>query len=125
MSSHLPTPAQPEASHGSLRMYVTGFMSSVVLTLLAYALVVNHLFSTRAVLACIAVLAVVQFFVQLVFFLHVGKESKPRWNITALLFMLLVVVIVVFGSLWIMNNLNYNGMTPTQTDQFIEKDEGL
>jgi cytochrome o ubiquinol oxidase operon protein cyoD len=76
------------------------------------------------VLAIINGLAVVQLFVQLYFFLHMGDESKPRWNLMAFLFMLLVLVIVVFGSLWIMKNLDYH-MSPSDTSNYMMHEEGI
>jgi len=51
------------------------------------------------------VLALVQLVVQLVLFLHVGQEEKPRFNLLALSFGLITVVILVGGTLWIMQNL--------------------
>ncbi len=73
----------------------------------------------------VASLAIVQFFVQLFFFLHLGHESKPRWRILIFSFMLLVVVIVVFGSIWIMQNLDYHHMTPTETKNYLRSHEGI
>ncbi len=74
----------------------------------------------------LAALAVTQLLVQLLFFLHLGRESKPRWNLIVLAFAVMVVVIVVFGSLWIMKNLQYNHghQTPEETDKFLIHDEG-
>jgi cytochrome o ubiquinol oxidase operon protein cyoD len=115
----------PEAGRGTLRTYITGFILSVALTLAAYMLVVNHSLGSLWLTAAIVALAILQLGVQLFFFLHLGRESKPRWNLTVFSFALIVVLILVFGSLWIMNNLNYNMMTPTQTDQSIIKDEGV
>jgi cytochrome o ubiquinol oxidase operon protein cyoD len=103
--------------HGSMKTYVQGFVLSVALTLLAYGAVVGHWFSGSAVLAFILVLAVIQLIVQLVFFLHLGDEGKPRLNLTSFGFMLMVLIIVVFGSIWIMNNLNYHTMTPEEIIQ--------
>jgi cytochrome o ubiquinol oxidase operon protein cyoD len=55
-----------------------------------------------------------------------GRESKPRWKFIFLLFALLVVGIVVGGSLWIMNNLNYHMMlSPQQTTQYLNSQDGL
>jgi cytochrome o ubiquinol oxidase operon protein cyoD len=69
-------------------------------------------------LAVVVGLAVAQLLVQLVFFLHLGREPKPRQNLVVFLFMLLVIGILVIGSLWIMHNLNYHmTMTPKQMDQ--------
>jgi cytochrome o ubiquinol oxidase operon protein cyoD len=73
----------------------------------------------------LAGLAVGQLLVQLGLFLHMGSEPKPRWNLMATLFSLMVVIIVVGGSLWIMNNLNYNMMSPSDTDNAIMHDEGI
>jgi hypothetical protein len=57
--------------------------------------------------------------------LHLGSESKPRWNRTALWFAAMVVTMIVFGSLWIMKNLSYDHQVPTnESDQSIVKDEG-
>ena len=115
-----------EAGHGSLRSYLVGFVLSLALTLTAYFLVVDHVLSGAALLAAILVLAITQLVVQLIFFLHLARESHPRWNLTVFGFMLVVLVILVFGSLWIMKNLNYHtDMTPEQTDEFIIQDEGV
>lgn len=99
--------------HGSVRTYVIGFVWSVILTLTAYFMVVSERFSYTTVITAISILAVAQLLVQLVFFLHLGKESRPRWNAIVFSFMLLVIGIVVIGSIWVMNNLHYN-MMPSQ-----------
>lgn len=114
MSSH--KTAEPGQSHGTLQAYVTGFVLSLMLTAAAYVSVVNEIITDKVLIAVIVGLAVAQLLVQLVFFLHLQRESKPRLNLVVFSFMLLVVGIVVIGSLWIMNNLDYN-MMPHQMDQ--------
>lgn len=119
--------AKHENPGGSVRTYVIGFSLSLVLTLGAYLLTVHGTLSGWALVYILAALAVTQLAVQLLFFLHVGRESRPRWNLTVMSFALMVVAIVVFGSLWIMSNIQYNhqhGATTRQTDQFIIHDEG-
>ena len=101
----------PDHSHGTMRSYVVGFALSIALTLAAYFMVTHHALGRTALIVAIFALAMIQLYVQLVFFLHLGREGKPRLNLMTFLFMLLVLVIVVAGSLWIMNNLNYH-MTP-------------
>jgi cytochrome o ubiquinol oxidase operon protein cyoD len=114
----------------ALLAYVTGFVLSIALTLFAYYFVIAHVnshhlsFSHKVVSLIISGFAVLQLYVQLFFFLHLGHEAKPRWNLLAFLFALLVVVILVFGSLWIMNNLDYN-MSSQQTDTYIQNDENI
>lgn len=62
----------------------------------------------------LGILAFGQFVVQLVYFLHLGTEQKPRWKLLVFWFMIVVVLIVVVGSLWIMYNLNYNMIMPPE-----------
>lgn len=112
----------------SVKSYSTGFVLSVILTLLAYVAVTNHWLSGVGLILLIMGLASVQLVVQLVFFLHLGRGEKSRWNVVAFLFMLLVLLIVVIGSLWIMANLNYNmNMTPEQMDNYMleQSNEGF
>lgn len=108
----------------TLSAYVTGFAFSLLLTLDAYFLVSKHLLTGIPLVAAVAGLAVVQLLVQLICFLHLGDEPRPRWNLMALLFALMVVFIIVFGSIWIMYHLNYN-MTPSQTNTYIQQEEGI
>ena len=115
----------------SASTYIIGFGLSLALTLAAYLTVQIHLrsghlvLSDNNVLLIMACLAISQLFVQLVFFLHLNRENKPRLNSLIMLFASLVVVIIVGGSVWIMNNLNYHGMSAVQTNNFILKDEGV
>lgn len=113
------SPAAPERSAESraqLAPYVSGFGLSVGLTLAAYLMVTHHALSQWPLALALGGLAILQFVVQLFFFLHLGKESGPRERLYALLFMLLVVGIVVMGSIWIMYNLNYR-MIPAGSRQ--------
>ncbi len=111
-----------DSGQGSVFSYVIGFISSIALTLIAYYLVVNHILQGWQLIGAIIGLAVIQLLVQLFCFLHLGRESKPRWNLFVLLFAALIVLIVVIGSLWIMNNLNYRMMSsPTAINQYLHK----
>ena len=112
--------ARHDTDRGTLQMYVMGFMLSVTLTLVAYFIVVDHVLSKWPAALFIAVLAIGQFIVQLIFFLHLGREVKPRWRFGVFLFMLLIVFIVIGGSLWIMYNLNYRMMSPAAINQYMQ-----
>jgi cytochrome o ubiquinol oxidase subunit IV len=48
----------------------------------------------------------VQILVHLHFFLHLDGSSAARWNVTALVFTILILALYVGGTLWIMFNLN-------------------
>ena len=110
--------------HGTLLSYVSGYVLSLYLTITAYLMVTHHLFSNHRLVAAVVALALIQFVVQLLFFLHLGREAKPRWKLFVLLFMVMVVSILVFGSLWIMDNLNYR-MTPAQINQYMQSQDAL
>ena len=112
-----------------MKSYVTGFILSIVLTLAAYFIVQIHVASEHSVIShailipAILILAVAQLLVQLFFFLHIGHETGPRWNLAILLSTVVLILIIVVGSIWIMNNLNYN-MTPQQIQQYMIDQSG-
>jgi len=54
--------------------------------------------------------AAVQIVVHMVFFLHMNPRSEGGWNLLALIFTTVLVVIVLSGSLWVMHHLNTNMM---------------
>jgi cytochrome o ubiquinol oxidase subunit IV len=95
---------------GSIKTYVVGLIVCVVLTLVPYYIVVHHLLVGWPLIASVVGLGSLQALIQLILFLHLGDEDKPRWNLMAFLFMALVLVIIVYGSLWIMENLEERTM---------------
>lgn len=114
----------------SIRPYVIGFSLSIVLTLAAYFLVQAHVNAAHAFIShevlipAILVLAMAQLIVQLLFFLHLGASgTASRWKLGAFVLTVVLVLIVVVGSIWIMNHLNYN-MTPSQIDQYLQQQQG-
>jgi cytochrome o ubiquinol oxidase operon protein cyoD len=111
--------------------YIIGFVLSVGITLIAYIYVNQHVlsehqaYSHASLMILLAALAVTQLVVQLLFFLRLGREKGPRWNLLIFMFAALVVVIIVGGSLWIMNNLNYHMMSPSEERTYMHNHEGL
>jgi len=107
----------------SYRSYYLGFGLSLVFTLTAYFSVSHHWFGRDGLIGLVVVLALAQFMAQLIYFLHISHEAKPRWKLLVFYFMILVVLILVLGSLWIMNNLNYH-MTPQKIQQYLQNQDG-
>lgn len=89
---------------------IWGFVLSALLTLAAYFCVTKELFTGWTLTYVIFGLCVVQAFVLLIFYMHLFLEEKPRWNLMLFCFLVLVVIVVIGGTLWIMENLNYNTM---------------
>lgn len=98
----------------SLKPLFTGFILSVGLTIAAFFLVEFSLLGAKALLFAIFGLATLQAAVQLLCFLQLGIEAKPRWNLHLFLFGLLLMILVVVGSIWIMANLDYRMMPDMQ-----------
>ncbi|MBI3589095.1 MAG: cytochrome o ubiquinol oxidase subunit IV [Candidatus Liptonbacteria bacterium] len=99
-----------------MKSYLTGFILSIVLTVAAYFAVAEQLFVGQMLVVAIIGLALAQFVVQLLFFLHLGKGTDSRWNLVVLLSAISIVLILVIGSLWIMHHLNYNMTLPAPLD---------
>jgi cytochrome o ubiquinol oxidase subunit IV len=95
---------------GTLRSYATGFILSVVLTIIAFGIVMSGVQSRPIVLFTIVVAAIAQILVHLHFFLHLDRSSEVRWNVLALVITALLMLLFIGGSLWIMYNLNYRMM---------------
>ena len=102
MSSHNPEPTEEEWE-GDLKTYIIGFVLSLLFTGTAFLSVYEKWVDGPGMILSLAIL---QFITQIIFFLHLGKESKKSWNLTVFWFMLLVVMIIVFGTIWIMYGLN-------------------
>ncbi len=111
----------------NLTSYIIGFLSSIVLTLAAFLVVTRPgLFGmdNAEILATILALAVLQLIIQMLFFLHLGSETGSRWKLAVFFTTIVLVLIVVVGSLWIMEHLNYN-MTPAQMNQYMQDQQGF
>ena len=114
--------------HGTVRTYTIGFGLSLLLTFEAFYIATHQSLGATNASIIVLVLAIVQLLVQLFFFLHLDRAAKAPWNVLIFIFTAVIVSIVVFGSLWIMNNLNYHmgqRMTPQQADSYIKHDEGI
>lgn len=113
-------------SHSIARAYVVGFVLSLVLTVGAYALIVANAFPLQVLIAALVVAAILQFFVQVYCFLHIGGDRNSRERLFALGFASLIIVILVSGSLWIMFSLNSRMMPDdAQMEQYMSNQGGF
>lgn len=116
MSSELTLKEIKKEWHGTLKSYVIGFVASLFLTAGSFLLVALKLLAGHTLAYTITGLAITQAIVQVLFFLHVGQEPKPRWESLVFYFMLLILAIIVVGSLWIMYDLNDRVMSNMTMD---------
>ena len=104
-------------AHLTLRGYATGFFAAVLLTAIPFWLVMGKTFgSSNTTAAVILAFAAVQIVVHMVYFLHMNAKSEGGWNLLALLFTVMLVVIALSGSLWVMYHLNHNMMPDSMTN---------
>ena len=97
-------------NHGSFKSYMIGFVLSVILTAIPFALVMTGVLPKQATALLVMGFAVVQIVVHMVYFLHMNSKSEGGWTMLALIFTVIVVVIALSGSLWVMYHLNNNMM---------------
>lgn len=116
---------KPMIPEGDLTSYMTGFILSVVLTLGSYFLVtsIGKTWSHPVLIGVVLTLALIQLLVQLIFFLHLLHESKPRWNLMFLVAFFSTVFLVVVASIWIMQHLNHN-MMPADVMKYVQDQQG-
>jgi cytochrome o ubiquinol oxidase subunit IV len=122
--SEVTKPRHTQAHHGTVASYVAGFILSLIFTAIPYYLIVHKSLSKNALITTILVFAVLQMMVQVVFFLHLGREKKPRWNLFFLGSTVSIILLVVVGSLWIMSHL-YHGMSAMNVTDKIVTDEAI
>jgi cytochrome o ubiquinol oxidase operon protein cyoD len=97
--------------HVSLKGYMIGFVLAVLLTAVPFALVMSGgLKDPSATAFVILGFAAVQIVVHMVYFLHMNAKSEGGWNMLALIFTAVLVLITLSGSIWVMYHLNHNMM---------------
>jgi cytochrome o ubiquinol oxidase subunit IV len=109
-----PIPAEEGTSSGML-IYTIGLLLAVTLTVTSFWVVNTSLLWGPGVHLGLAVLAIAQMGVHLVFFLHISTGPDSSNNVLAVAFGLLIAFLVVAGSLWIMADLNTSMMPTPET----------
>ena len=106
MSTELGLKETQKEWHGSLKSYIIGFILCLILTSTSFLLVTLKVLNGYTLVYTLIGLGIGQAIVQMLLFLHVGQEAKPRWETISFCFMLLCVLILVIGSLWVMHDLD-------------------
>lgn len=104
--------AEGHSIGAGVRGYAIGLLLSVLLTAASFGLIGTKIIYGPGIPVALAVLAIAQMGVHLVFFLHITTGPDNTNNVLALAFGILIVAMVVGGSIWIMFHLNEN-MMPT------------
>jgi cytochrome o ubiquinol oxidase operon protein cyoD len=110
--------------HGSSKSYTIGFLLSLVFTIIPYFIVRGQIAADRTLILAVLGFAVVQMFVQILFFLHLGRGPKPFYNVVFFFATAGLIVLVVGASLIIMDNL-YRNMSPAEVTTRLAQDENI
>jgi cytochrome o ubiquinol oxidase subunit IV len=103
-------PASEKTASSGLLVYTIGLLLAVILTITSFWVANTSMIWAPGVPAGLAVLAIAQMGVHLVFFLHITTGPDSTNNVLALAFGALIVFLVLAGSLVIMANLDANMM---------------
>jgi len=96
-------------SYGAF-IYTVGLFLAVILTATSFWVTNTALLWPPGIPLGLAVLAIAQMGIHLVFFLHITTGPDNTNNVLALAFGVLIVAVVLIGSLWIISDLNANMM---------------
>ena len=94
-------------------IYTLGLLVALILTATSFWVANTSLLWPGGVGLGLAVLAIAQMGIHLVFFLHITTGPDSTNNILALAFGLLIVFVVVAGTMWIVTDLNDNMLMPS------------
>ena len=108
MANHATTRARE--AHGSKNAYNTGFILSIILTVIPFALVMHPVLPRATTLLVAVIFAAVQVVVHLVYFLHMRRSSGGGWSLISFVFTLVILFIIVALSVWIIWSMHYNMM---------------
>ena len=100
-----------------IRGYLVGLGFATLLTIVSFFVAGTNLVWAPSIPVALAVLAIGQMGVHLVFFLHITTGPDNVNNVMALAFGILIVFLIVAGSLWIVGHLNTNMMPMDQIMQ--------
>lgn len=97
-----------------VQSYLIGLGLATLLTVVSFYVARTTLVWQPSIPVALAVLAIAQMGVHLVFFLHITSGPDNVNNVMALAFGVLIVLLVIVGSLWIMAHMNHNMMPMDQ-----------
>jgi cytochrome o ubiquinol oxidase operon protein cyoD len=94
-------------------IYTVGLLLALILTATSFWVANTSLLWPGGVGLGLAVLAIAQMGIHLVFFLHITTGPDSTNNVLALAFGMLIVFVVVAGTMWIVTDLNDSMIMPS------------
>lgn len=100
-----------QEEHDERRFYTIGLVLSVALTVLSFMSVMTDWLSRGEAITALIVLALGQILVHLRIFLHIDLSKQKREDLLMLLFTILLLAIMAFGTLWVIGDMNARMMS--------------
>jgi len=88
-----------------LNRYIAGGLLSIVLTVVAFAVVLWFDLTRATTLSIVGLSAVAQIIIQVRYFLHIDLSRQKREDLQLILFSLLLLTVMAGGTIWIMGSL--------------------
>lgn len=108
MYNQSPVHSSAGTTHGSSRSYLIGFILSVFLTLIPFLLVMHPALPRNITAWTVVIIGAIQILAHLKYFLHLDTAAEQRWNLIALVFSTVIILLLVGLSLWIMSSIHHN-----------------
>ena len=105
-----PAPTEGPSETSRVLIYTIGLLLAALLTATSFWAANTGLLWGPGVGLGLAVLAIAQMGIHLVFFLHITTAPDNTNNVLALAFGVFIVLLVIGGALWIITDLNHNMM---------------
>lgn len=106
----LPSELSATTLRAELGGYLIGLVLAVMLTVAAFFSVGTQAIYAPGIVMAIVVFGLAQVGVHLVFFLHMTTAPDNTNNALALAFGFLIVCVIVFGTIWVMHQMDHNMM---------------
>jgi cytochrome o ubiquinol oxidase subunit IV len=97
----------------ALALYGVGLFLAVLLTAVSFYISGTNMVWRPSIPVALVVLAIAQMGIHVVFFLHITTGPENTNNVMALGFGIMIVLLIVGGSVWIMDHMNHS-MMPMQ-----------
>ena len=96
--------SDPREYASELRIYLTGLLLALVLSVIPFAFVAFHGASRPILLWIIGACAIPQVIAHFRCFLHIDLSRQKRDDLQLILFSTMIVILMVGGTIWIMAN---------------------
>ncbi|AXN02404.1 Cytochrome O ubiquinol oxidase subunit CyoD [Candidatus Purcelliella pentastirinorum] len=93
--------------NNEIKLYIIGLFLSLFLVMLSFLIIFFRFFDRNITLDLIYFFMIFQFIIHLLCFLHFYDFLKWYLNIISMIFVFFIILIIIFGSKWILFHLQY------------------